>query len=396
MSIRDNFGQARTKGPSYKNFKPDVAKPFTFRLFPPMKSFQATGAWFTYGRQHWGYRTTDSQDPNKTKPRTFMCIEEKDRVKDMITVSCPECRLIEQKTQFLLDREATESAGCKARGILSEPEIEREIGHLLQPTRDWLKAHSLDKKYAYLVMDLAGEFGVLRLGYRAHKQLVKLIDGLKAEGIDAFDFDTGVFFTVTRDGNGRETEYTVVVTKEPVMIDGRKLMDYKRAPLTDAQLEQAVNMLPDLGTLFANSKLSAEQIRLLVEGDGDPSEVDAIFGMTQRRERSPAPAPAPTQAAAPKQPAPQAQPQVQTQPQVQPQAQAPVQRPVDVPDDLQAQIVALQAKLAKQTAMAQPAAPAQVVGPVVAPVPSPAVTEALNPNVAASNFLSKFQKKSEQ
>src|SRR6266545_272692 len=91
MANRANFGAPTTGGStSYKNHKLVQGSNF-FRIGPAFKSLAATGKWFSFTKQHFGYRGSgNEQNPNGFM-KVFLCPQEKDRKTDMIRVPCAQC-----------------------------------------------------------------------------------------------------------------------------------------------------------------------------------------------------------------------------------------------------------------------------------------------------------------
>jgi hypothetical protein len=355
------FGGATSGGSTFTSHKTFDIKDGTqrYRLLPSMKSLIASGTWAVFQREHFGYRATDRKDPTKTKIRTFLCIEKSNPKTKMVEVSCPECREIENKKQLRDDREKEIRDECKAKGILDSDKIEAIATKRLQDIDEWLKAHNLSKNWYVNVMTEDGEFGVLRMRHTAKQALDVRIEECRNRKMDPFAIGAGVFFEFKRSGKGRDTTYTVDVAMDMQEVNGQVAMMVKRGPLTEALGDKADAECPDLTSV--GRKLSRDQIQLLVETNGDPAEVDAVFGLPDRVEKSPGANLGATQAA---KPAP-----------VAPAAAKPTPKPVEVvkfesapgpevtaDDDeaaLEAQMATLKAKMAaaKKPKAPAPAAP---------------------------------------
>lgn len=397
-----NSGSTNLKYFDLKTDKAGGSVSYTFRLLPPMKSLAEEGKWAMYYGQHFGYAGTDSKDPTRTRQKPFRCIEEKNFKTQMITRACPECNLIRSKEDELKDKMMAHKAAGKSDEI---------IAGLVEDLTDFLKNHNRDSKWYINVMNAQGEFGVLRLSHRTKKLLETKIQAvMNEEGVDPLDLEQGVWFRFTRTGKKIEAQDSIDVEQEFVTDPntGRKLKTLKLAPLTGAQVEQALKECPDLATVVR--EITEGQIRQLVATDGiiDPETVDEIFSQGARREGSASPKP--VQAQQPYKPRgiPTPAPAVETAPVA--SVAAPVAAPVPAPAapapapalDLAAQIAALQAQLAAAQAAPAPAAPAPAVTAPVAPAPSApvAATPAPAPSQAAAEaaalprdqFLSLFKK----
>lgn len=250
-----------------------------YRVMPPLHSLAESGKWLQYAAQHWGYSVPDAKNPIKSFKKTFACIQEKDREK-VITQHCPECDLISLYTE---NAEAKE-AKLKAEGV--DPE---QIKTMMAPVVMWLESHNRDSKFYLAAMNEAGEFGHLKIGFQNKNRLVEKIKALQEqEGIDAFDFDQGAWFNFKRiSRNGLDDELIVVQEMMEADVGGRKqnVKRTKLAPINESKANQALEEITDLAHV-GGARLTFEQIKLLTECSGDPEDVQKIFGMTQRNERS--------------------------------------------------------------------------------------------------------------
>lgn len=275
----------------WKNFKlrsPDASKnemifELIVRILPPMHSLAEKGKWAMYYGQHFGY-AGNGKDPGKAKQRPFGCIEQSDFRTKMITVACPACDVIAEKKA---DREARE-AEYKAKKL-----GEGEIRDLLDPLTQWLKKHNCDRKWHINVMNQAGEFGVLTISHTVKKMLdVKMEELRKNKKIDPMLLDQGVWFRFTRMGKFPVQDAVEVVTESFDVKDVGQVERVLKAPLTEAQQEQALKVCPDLAKDVVKF-ISGKQIAQLVASSGDPDEVDRIWQIgTKTTERTPARTPA--------------------------------------------------------------------------------------------------------
>jgi hypothetical protein len=299
-SGRAGFGDADNKPKSYEVFSFESGKNEStigpFRIFPPHGTMRGNKlGWAVFHAVHWGYMGVDRQDKTKKKNRVFGCIE-KSEVKAgerMITVNCGECRNIEQKEADLQVVRDNIRQALKAQGIVEAKALEaaceaaEKVNDDAKAINEWLKKHNREGKYIVCVMTPDGKFGIVKLAGKHLKALNAKIDELKTKSeVGALKIDEGAWFTFTRKGTFNSTEHLVDYVTEPVLdAAGNPVKGATRAklaPLTDEQCDQALEILPDLGTPPMASILSAEQIELLVEGTGDPEEVDTIFKMTEK------------------------------------------------------------------------------------------------------------------
>jgi hypothetical protein len=276
MSNRDMFGAAKHGGGGYKSFRLQPGSNL-YRLGPPFKSLAASGKWFAYTKQHFGYRGAGDEQNPKGRIRTFVCPEEIDRQTEMVKVECKECNKIREMAALLESRTA---------GLKSEGKNEAQVETLVGPVKAWLKEHNLDKKYITLAKNENSEWGVLSLPYKAKSGLDMVIKKCRAEeGFDPLDMDKGCWINFTREGEGFKTVYLAEAATETVIVDGKRAKSIKMDGLTDADFDQIAANCPDLTTV--GRRLTQEQIAQLVECNGDPEEVDRIFNTGFKAEKSP-------------------------------------------------------------------------------------------------------------
>jgi hypothetical protein len=359
MSLRSQFGKPKTSGntgPKIFRLKGEKATaPEIYRLIPPIKSCAESGKWAVYHAQHFGYQVPDRNDASKLQIRTFACIQKKDR-SGLITVECPECNLIAEKKAQL---EAT-TADLKRAG-----HSDAEIASITEPLKDWLKNHNVDGKWYIGVKGLSGEYGALAIPHKMKMALDAEIKRLKdKEDIDAFDLDTGVWFHFKRSGlRVSDMNFTVETVMEDEVINGRKVKSIKPAPLSDDELGQILESVPDLNAEIVRA-IGLEKITALVESGGDPEEVSRILA-DGAAPAAPAPkpiAPKPIVAA----PAPVAKP-----------TPKPVEAPVFTADDedeeaaMMRKLAEIRAKKSASAAAPPPADNSDLEFPPKAPAPAP-------------------------
>lgn len=294
------FGDSASKADSYEVFSFESGKNEStigpFRIFPPFGTMRANKLGWACGHAvHWGYMGVDRQDKTKKKNRVFGCIEKTEfrAGERMITVNCAECRNIEQKEaelQVVRDeiRQALKAQGIvEAKALESACDAAEKVNDQAKAINEWLKKHNREFKYVICVMDKAGKFGIIKLAGKHLKALNVKIDELKSKfEIAALKIAEGAWFNFTRKGTFNNTEHLVDYETEPVLDAGgaaiKGAYKAKLAPLTEEQCNEALAILPDLGMPPMASILSGDQIELLVEGTGDPEEVDTIFKMTEK------------------------------------------------------------------------------------------------------------------
>lgn len=263
-----------------------------FRILPPhgTKKDDRFG-WNVYHGVHYGYRGLDFNDRSKTRNRVFECIEKMNFRTKTVEVSCPECRLIEQKEQQLQDLRDEIKNTLMATGNFDRDSLDKKIDDIAKNREDtksltdWLEEHNRDGKYYILVLDQEYKPGLVKLAKKHIEAIKGVFDALAKKDIDALNnFDQGAWIYLKRRGKGSDTSHTAYYAEED--IPGFKGATRPQlAPISDEILNAIDKDLPDLGTNPLASMLSADQILLLTECSGDPEEVDAIFKMTERSNR---------------------------------------------------------------------------------------------------------------
>jgi hypothetical protein len=269
-----------------------------YRIFPALGSMAKSGKWFSYKKVEWGYKTTAG------KNRPFQDPSEQDFKSKMWTVD----------TEARRKRDDIE----KKHKIASEMYKNREISkEQMQQVTDLKKQFNLDKKYYVNAINLKGEIGLLKIGYKAFKALEVEIKKLRDTGVDPLSVDNGRFFNFFRSGQNFDTAYSVSVVQENVkaMIDGQETIVQR--PLKHvldssilARLDSEAKDLVELDKMYPI--LTPAQVdRIVKEG---PKAVDELLGAgdNQPAEENPeedsAPAQSSSQAAgASSTPAPEAQ-----------------------------------------------------------------------------------------
>jgi len=296
-NVREQFGKPR-EGGGFTTFSLKEDASTIIRLLPPMKSLKEAGKWGEYHKQHFGYEVRNQRDPSKTMPRPFMCLEEQDENR-LTTVSCPECRRMEEQAQALKDDLATMTEKHKASGIPAAV-AEKKAAEACAERAKWVDGHRLDKKWYIPVMMEDGSFAIFRTPHAAFKAINKARKEMRDDngGSDVFDIDAGAWLKITRTGTGLNTDYTATIVKEAtVLANGKRATVVKPAPLSDEQLGQAL-ALPDVKTSTQLiRRLTSDQVRVLAYGSGSPEEVEAVMNMAGRPDApGPSPRPSPAQA----------------------------------------------------------------------------------------------------
>lgn len=253
-----------------------------YRIVPPLHSLARNGTWYTWYRTHYGYKVADSKDPTVLRTRTFLCVERKDRNRNIVE-TCPECEEIKSR------KEGLEVTRVRLSAANTPPDAQKLQ---LAPLEGWLMAHNGDGKYFINVMSETGEFGVLQLGSKAFRALQAELEDLRSKGEEPLSIKRGAWFRFTRvQASKRKTDVedsvkVVTLTEKVRLLDGTEMSvpKIKTSEFTVAQLQDALECCPDLAKL--GTRLTREQVELLTRSGEDPAQVAAIFAMAQPRERS--------------------------------------------------------------------------------------------------------------
>jgi hypothetical protein len=278
MANREKFGKASTGGGTRTRHFRLADGSNHYRIAPAYGTLAASGKWFRFIKQHWGYKSVGNDTNPAGFPRLFICPEDVDYKSKMVKKSCGECSLISNTAAKVANRESQLKEGGKS---------EAEIDTILGVQKEWLKAHNLDKKYIVLAKNDKNEWGILWLPYKAKEALDNRRKTIQAEeGFDILDADEGAWVNFTRTGQGFKTNYGCDIVSEVIALEnGKKAKQPKQEALTDADFDAIVAECPDLNSV--GTVLTEEQIERLVESMGDPDVVEAIFN--EGREASPAP-----------------------------------------------------------------------------------------------------------
>lgn len=246
-----------------------------FRIMPPLKSLENDSyGWRKKIGEHWGH-VVPSKNPGVNRQLVFACVEQRDFNTNTLTVACPKCEQVNA---------AKESYEEMKLDLTKQGKTKEEIYDILGPQTEWLKSNRLSRQWNLNVMLVDGTFGVLKLSGPTYKKaLLPLIDGLvKKEGMNPVDADGGVWFEAYRQGHRLESSDIITVVREVVDIPGHGKFDkIKKAPLSEAQQQEALSILPDLATDTV-TYLAPDQIQMLVNGSNDPDENLKILGLGKK------------------------------------------------------------------------------------------------------------------
>lgn len=278
MNSREKFGKASTgTGTRTRHFRL-VDGSNHYRIAPAYGTLAASGKWFRFIKQHWGYKSAGNETNPAGFPKLFICQEDVDFKSKLVHKACDECSLISNTAAAVENR---------AQQLLEAGKSEADIETILGAKRQWLKEHNLDKKYIVIAKNDKNEWGILWLPYKAKEALDNRRKTIQTEeGFDVLDAEDGAWVNFTRSGQGFKTSYGCDIVSEVIALDnGKKAKQPKQEALVDADFDAIVAECPDLNSV--GTVLTDEQVARLVESMGDPDVVEAIFN--EGREASPAP-----------------------------------------------------------------------------------------------------------
>lgn len=307
LTLPDGFEAPNCTGVKYENWKLKKENDrIILRILPAMKSLIQKGDFGAFWGLHFGWNGRNQQDPTKFTYRPFLCVENKRN--GMIDRECAACKYIATHAKKWEAVKATikqQQEDLKARGALAgktENEINKALQKLTEklltenkPLKDWLDAHSCNKKFRIPCMNQQGQFGIFSIPYGLVKKLREEMKKLTTRFYPGTQFAInpagrkGVWFEFVRNGKASATSDSVT----PVRVqntDGSEMLDFHT--ITNEQLEAAKKCLPDLLELMEQSRITDTQMEALVKldqdggGSSDPDEVDAILGSTASNNKS--------------------------------------------------------------------------------------------------------------
>lgn len=270
-----NYEAKSDKSPKKKYFKLKNGDNF-YRILPPCGSLADSGEWKKFYEVHFGYKGSPNAQGNAPH-RPFLCPQRKNRAKQVIQ-PCAEHDKIDT-LKVTLERQKEE--------LKDKRKSSEEVKNVTAPLTDFLMQHNLDRKYHLNVKAADGSIGCLKIPYAAYKDLEDTIKTVRAKyKIDPIAPNEGVWFNFKRRGEVfYEIEYKVEVQMEMVDTPVGKAEVLKNAKLTDEDLSRMETEAFDLGEMY--TKVTSEQVQRLVDSDGDPEVVDAVFARDEEAPTAP-------------------------------------------------------------------------------------------------------------
>lgn len=207
-----------------------------FRILPPFGE-NSNGYAYRKWQIIWGLT-----DPDSGRPRPFassMTSEKK----------CP----VTEYVQALKKKAETLKGQLAAAGVSEEDQKER-----LSSLNKLISDLNPKTVYIYNAADKAGEVGLLELKSTAQKKMkTEMSEYIQTynqdpTSLNSEETDSGVWFDITRQGLGRDTEYDVnivkIKSKNPQT--GKITFEDDRSPLADSVVENYDNLGYDLGAVY--------------------------------------------------------------------------------------------------------------------------------------------------
>lgn len=260
-----------------------------YRILPP---FGESSNGYPYRKWQiiWGLFDPES---NRARPFASSMTSEK---------KCPVTEYVQ-----LLKKKAENLKSQLAASGVSEEESKERLTNLNKLISD------LNPKtvYIYNAADKAGEVGLLELKSTAHKKMktemgeyISLYNQ-DPTSLNSEETDSGVWFDVTRQGLGRDTEYDVkmVKLKSKNPTTGKISFEDDRSPLQDSIVENYDNLAYDLGAVYQMksydelTEILAANMPSIIEACPD-ADVDVAVAFEQQVLRTPTPAAKPAVKAA--------------------------------------------------------------------------------------------------
>lgn len=205
-----------------------------FRILPP---FGPSSNGYPYKKWQIIWGLTDPES-NRARPFASSLTSEK---------RCP----VSEFVVSLKKRADEMKAKMQAQGA-SEDEIRVRLKDLSE-----LAANLTPKTvYVYNAVDKSGEVGLLELKSTAHKamkiEMNQYIQDYNQDptSLNSADDDSGVWFDITRQGMGRDTEYDVKKCQTKVKNGNAVSFIDDRTPLSDTVVDNYDNLAYDLSTVY--------------------------------------------------------------------------------------------------------------------------------------------------
>jgi hypothetical protein len=164
--------------------------------------------------------------------------------------ACPVQEYVDALNKYVEEKKA----GLKAEGY-SDGDIKAELEGLRSIQWNVRVQHL----YAYNACDKSGTVGLLELKSTAHKAMKKMMNQYIKDyaqdptSLESEDDDSGVWFNITKDGKGKDTEYSVAFNQTREKDDkGRLVKIDDRSPLPENVVTNYSELGYDLSNMYTS------------------------------------------------------------------------------------------------------------------------------------------------
>ena len=133
---------------------------------------------------------------------------------------------------------------------------EKTIKEMLKPLNKVISDYRLKTVYAWNAVDQSGQVGILELKATAHKALKKQMNQYISDynqdptSVNCERDDSGVWFNITREGEGFDTEYSAKKLQKQQRVDGQLVFIDDRSALPENIRVNWKELAYDLGSIY--------------------------------------------------------------------------------------------------------------------------------------------------
>jgi hypothetical protein len=273
------FGKA-TFGGNKKRFKLEDGDN-VYGILPPNGTLSESGKWFVYYAIEWGFKNSKGQN----KPfQDVRVVNFKTKMVEVESAAHLHREQLNAQKKAMQDY-ITQIKPFVANGQVTK-EQEAQALKQLKDLDDLLGQYNLEKKYYLNVINLHGEIGLLKVGYKAFQSLKDAIAIFQKTGQSAIGLK-GVYFNFRKScpsGIKRDTTTVATVYKENIqaVINGQTVI-VQQDKMYDLNpiIERAQTEAWELGNMYP--KITPEQVEQIVKGTA--ADVDAILGTDNKEDK---------------------------------------------------------------------------------------------------------------
>lgn len=220
-----------------------------YRILPPLHSLAASGKWFAYLATH-------TVKNSEGKPRSFVCLRDKDRHGNILS-DCPFCRMLDANT-------ATYNA-------MTQQGVAKEM--LSTYRKQFIEPYDVEKKIYMNVVDLNNQIGNLAVGYKFFQTIKAEVGLYISKGIAVNDIE-GIYFNFKKIApfkGSRDTQYQFELYRE----GGPLSNNFKKHVCTEEFIARLEKESFDLPNMF--KFLTDDQVSMLVDIETRAAIVDGLW-----------------------------------------------------------------------------------------------------------------------